>query len=118
VAIARNIWLNELNKKQRSGQRDKVFEIGRGQLEPDITRYIDDREKKARFRQLLNTLGEPCKKILTMFYYDNMSMKEMVEHLNFENEQVVRNKKYKCLQQLTKLVSEQPEISRQIKQPD
>jgi hypothetical protein len=28
-------------------------------------------------------------------------MKEIVSHLHYENEQVVRNKKYKCLQQLT-----------------
>jgi len=59
-------------------------------------------------------LGEPCKKILTLFYYDNLSMKEIVEHLPYENEQVVRNKKYKCLQALTGLIKDNPAIARQI----
>jgi hypothetical protein len=41
-------------------------------------------------------------------------MKEMVSHLHYENEQVVRNKKYKCLQQLTGILKENPVAAKQI----
>jgi hypothetical protein len=41
-------------------------------------------------------------------------MKEIVEHLPYENEQVVRNKKYKCLQSLTGLIKGSPAIARRI----
>src|ERR1700704_389195 len=30
VSIARNIWYNQIKKKERSGHREKVYEIGRG----------------------------------------------------------------------------------------
>ena len=63
---------------------------------------------------MLNGLGDACKKILTLFYYENLSMKEMVSHLHYENEQVVRNKKYKCLQQLTGILKENPVAAKQI----
>ncbi len=75
---------------------------------------ITEREKKQQFRELLSKLGENCRKILTLFYYENMSMKEMLAHLPYENEQVVRNKKYKCLQQLTGMLKANPAIAKMI----
>ena len=114
VSVAKNIWLNELKRRERSGYREKQFETGRDQKEEDISQQIGDLEKKRQLRELLNKLGESCRKILLLFYYENLSMKEMVDHLPYENEQVVRNKKYKCLQQLTGFIKDNPFIARQI----
>ncbi|HZE83375.1 MAG TPA: sigma-70 family RNA polymerase sigma factor [Puia sp.] len=114
VSVAKNIWLNEVKKRERSGFRDKQFETGRNQSEMDIGQIIGDQEQKRQLRDLVYQLGEPCKKILMLFYYENLSMKEIVDHLPYENEQVVRNKKYKCLQQLTGLIKENPLIARQL----
>jgi RNA polymerase sigma factor (sigma-70 family) len=114
VSVARNIWLNEIKKRERSGHREKQFELGRDQKEEDVSQQIGDLEKKKQLRDLVYQLGEPCRKILLLFYYENLSMKEIVDHLPYENEQVVRNKKYKCLQQLTGLIKDNPSIARQI----
>jgi RNA polymerase sigma factor (sigma-70 family) len=114
VAVAKNIWLNELKRKERSGYREKQFEYGREQNEIDVSHHISDLEKKRQLRELVYKLGEPCQKILMLFYYENLSMKEIVDHLPYENEQVVRNKKYKCLQQLTGLINDNPFIAMQI----
>ncbi|HVV07462.1 MAG TPA: sigma-70 family RNA polymerase sigma factor [Puia sp.] len=114
VSVAKNIWFNELKKRERSGHREKIFEYGRDQKEQDISHQIGDLEKKRQLRDLVNNLGEPCKKILMLFYYENLSMKELVEHLPYENEQVVRNKKYKCLQALTGFIKSNPAIAQQI----
>jgi RNA polymerase sigma factor (sigma-70 family) len=114
VSVARNIWLNEVKKRERSGHREKQFELGRDQKEEDISQQIGDLEKKKQLRDLVYQLGEPCRKILLLFYYENLPMKEIVDHLPYENEQVVRNKKYKCLQQLTGIIKDNPSIARQI----
>jgi RNA polymerase sigma factor (sigma-70 family) len=114
VSVARNIWLNEVKKRERSGHREKQFELGRDQKEEDVSQQIGELEKKRQLRDLVYQLGEPCRKILLLFYYENLSMKEIVDHLPYENEQVVRNKKYKCLQQLTGLIKDNPSIARQI----
>jgi RNA polymerase sigma factor (sigma-70 family) len=116
VAVARNIWLNELKKKERSGIREQVFEKSRETSEIDVSHHMADREVKQQFRAVLGKLGEPCKKILTLFYYENLSMKDMLAHLPYENEQVMRNKKYKCLQQLTGLIKQNPSIARLVDQ--
>ncbi|MBC8033079.1 MAG: sigma-70 family RNA polymerase sigma factor [Chitinophagaceae bacterium] len=111
TVIARNIWMNELRKRQRSGYREKVYESTRDYRDPDISNYISERETKQEFRRMLEKLGEPCNKILLLFYYENLSMKEMLDQLPYENEQVVRNKKYKCLQQLIGIFKDNPGIS-------
>lgn len=112
VAIARNTWLNELKRRERSDHREEIYEKSRPEEEPDVSHLISEREKKQQFRNLLDKLGESCKKILLLFYYENLSMKEMLDHLPYENEQVVRNKKYKCLQQLTGILKDNPVIAK------
>jgi RNA polymerase sigma factor (sigma-70 family) len=108
TAISKNIWFNELKKKERSGFREKQFELTRDQVETDVSRHIDEREMKTQMRNLLDKLDETCRKILMLFYYENLSMKEILNHLPYENEQVVRNKKSKCLSHLTGLVESYP----------
>jgi RNA polymerase sigma factor (sigma-70 family) len=114
VSIARNIWRNELKRKQRSDYREKLFESGREQSEEDISELISEWEKKKQLRDLVYQLGEPCRKLLMLFYYENLSMKEILAYLPYENEQVVRNKKYKCLQQLTEIMKQNPLIAGQL----
>lgn len=116
TAIARNLWLNEMKKRARSGVREKAFETHRDGIEMDVSQYIANREVKQQFLEVLGKLGEPCKKLLTLFYYENLSMKDIVHHLPYENEQVVRNKKYKCLQALTELVKKNPVIAKMVNQ--
>lgn len=118
VSVAKNIWYNEIKKRESSVNREKIFESSREQKEVDISYFITDREIKQQFRQLLNQLDESCRKILLFFYYENLSMKEIVERLPYENEQVVRNKKYKCLQHLTSLVKQNPLMREKLSTPN
>ncbi len=114
ISISKNLWFNEIRKRQRADNRDKIFESGRDQEEADISEAIGDREMKQQFQLMLGGLGEACRKILILFYYENLPMKEIVHHLHYENEQVVRNKKGKCLQQLTGIMKSNPVIASQI----
>ncbi|HET6992506.1 MAG TPA: sigma-70 family RNA polymerase sigma factor [Bacteroidia bacterium] len=101
ISISKNLWYNEIRRRQRADNRERLFEEERDQKDAGISEIIQDRELKKQLNQLLHDLGDSCRKILELFYYENLSMKEIVSHLHYENEQVVRNKKYKCLQQLT-----------------
>jgi len=111
VSVARNLWRNEQRKRMRTDFREQRFESGRPQSEDGINEWINESEKKRQLRDLVFKLGEPCRKLLMLFYYENLSMKEILNYLPYENEQVVRNKKYKCLQQLTELMKNHPSIA-------
>jgi RNA polymerase sigma factor (sigma-70 family) len=114
-ALTRNIWLNELKKRGRSKLRDEIFEKGKDQTDEDMSHLIVNREVKTQLMQLVDKLGEACKKILLAFYFDNLSMREILKSLDYENEQVVRNKKYKCLKQLEQMMTGQPGLVKNLK---
>jgi len=114
-ALNRNIWLNELKKRGRSRLRDEKFEKQKSTVDEDISNHMVHRELRTQVMQLVSKLGETCKKILLAFYYENLSMKEILLQLDYENEQVVRNKKYKCLKQLEEMLTENPGLTHNLK---
>jgi RNA polymerase sigma factor (sigma-70 family) len=113
-AITRNNWLNELKKRGRSKLRDEKFEKAKDTTEMDISHYIVNREQRAQLMQVVDSLGETCKKILLAFYYDNLAIKDILQNLQYENEQVVRNKKYKCLKQLEQMIAGQTQLAKNL----
>jgi RNA polymerase sigma factor (sigma-70 family) len=114
-ALTRNIWLNELNKRGKSKIRDEKFEQERETTDLDVSHLIANRESKAQLMELVDKLGETCKKILLAFYFENKAMREILQNLHYENEQIVRNKKYKCLKQLEQMISRQPDVAKNLK---
>ena len=116
ISISKNLWYNEIRRRQRAGNREKLFEKEYTQEDSDIRELIGDRELKKILDQMLKELGDSCNKVLKLFYFEDLSMKEIVLHLHYENEQVVRNKKYKCLQQLTDKMKQIPQVAKQIKE--
>ena len=81
----------------------------------DVSHYIVNRELRAQLMQVVESLGDTCKKILLAFYYENLAIKDILQTLDYENEQVVRNKKYKCLKQLEQLLAGQTQLSANLK---
>ena len=77
-------------------------------METDVSSQLMEKESGNQVLKLLAELGETCRKILVLFYYEDLPMKEILDQLDYENEQVVRNKKYKCLKQLEKMITDQP----------
>lgn len=114
-SLNRHTWLNELKRRGRALAREEKFEKGQERTEPDSHHQLADREGKAEVLRLVGELGETCKKILLLFYYENMPMKEILAVTDYDNEQVVRNKKYKCLKQLEQMILEKPSLKETLK---
>jgi|SRR5450432_2264254 len=114
-ALTRNIWLNELKKRNRAKLRDEKFDKQQPGTDMDVSHFIMHREMKTVLMRMVDNLGEPCKKILLAFYFDNLAMKDILLATAYDNEQVVRNKKYKCLKQLEQLIAGKPELAKNLK---
>jgi RNA polymerase sigma factor (sigma-70 family) len=108
-------WLNELKKRGRAMQRELNYGRGQESEEADVSQFIVHREARTLVIEIVDQLGEACKKILLMFYYENLSMKDILEKTEYETEQVVRNKKYKCLKQLEQMLNENPLLKESFK---
>ena len=114
-AINKNTWLNELKRRGRAQVRETKFETAREAVDHGIHIYIAGREARKQVLDIMDKLGEGCKKILLAFYYENLSMREIGSTMNYENEQVLRNKKYKCLKQLEEMLTADPDLAKTLK---
>lgn len=114
-ALIRHSWLNELKRRDSSNAREIRYESGKTEAEPDVSQIISGREERQLLLRIVEELGESCKTVLLAFYYENLPVKEILLRTKFDNEQVVRNKKYKCLQQLVALIRQRPGIAERLK---
>lgn len=104
--IAKNKWTDYLRsaeyKKKKSGQ-DLLKSI-----KSDDYNRVDEREeevKRKAMRQALAQLGENCKLLLNLFYFERKSMEDIARTLNLASASA-RNQKYRCMEKLRKLTLE------------
>ena len=65
-------------------------------------------EKLTNEQRLINkhfqNLGERCKEILTLFYYEGYSLDEITEILGYSDKNVLKSQKSRCIKQLKNMV--------------
>jgi RNA polymerase sigma factor (sigma-70 family) len=113
-AIARNLWLHELRTRGRRNKREVIYMDGGDKTEEPLHTFFDTQNTNA-LQEVLEQVGETCKKILTGFYYEDKSMKELLTEFNYENEQVLRNRKSRCMKKMKELLSTNKELLRTLK---
>ena len=119
VGIARNLWLFEKRTRERRASREINFSSSETNYSEAENFEIGDRVFSKSNTDVIQTIfkhvGEICSKILVGFYYENSSMKSLLQRFHFDNEQVLRNRKARCMKKLKKFLTEQPELLRQLK---
>jgi RNA polymerase sigma factor (sigma-70 family) len=94
-SICQNLWRKELDRKKRLSNEEKE-----NSEMPDT----ESAEREKIIRQCLDQLGETCKTVLMLYYFDGLSMQEIADRLGFANTDTAKTKKYKCKQKLDELV--------------
>jgi len=98
--IAKNKWTDYL----RSSQFKKTSSIGEGYEIPDEfdETSTDTYEQLNNAMEAFRQLGNECKQLLTHFYFEKKSLREIA--MAFEiGEASARNKKYRCINKLREL---------------
>jgi len=60
-------------------------------------------------KKALEKLGQPCQRLIELFYYENKSMQEITEAMQYKNPETAKNQKCKCMARLRKLVDQEIE---------
>ena len=94
-SVCLNLWRKELDRKSRLSRE-----------EHDSAEYMNDEaeERKAIIHNCINQLGDTCQKILTYYYFDDMSMQDIANKLGFATTETAKTKKYKCKKRLDNLI--------------
>ncbi|OGU32809.1 MAG: hypothetical protein A2X67_11770 [Ignavibacteria bacterium GWA2_55_11] len=103
-ATSRNIWLRRLAqaRKEQSGDIDPDS-IAADNADPE--EEVDGRT--SAIRAALNKLGEPCRTLLMLFYWERLSMEEIAANMGFANADTAKAKKYQCKEQLRRLAAKE-----------
>ncbi len=97
-SVCKYIWKDQLKKKNR--------QLSEGQPTIDIQSTVNNHwEEEARWAKLdrvLQALGDKCKRILQLFYYQKKSMDEIASTMGFKNTNTAKTQKYKCIERAKK----------------
>ncbi len=58
-------------------------------------------------KKALKKLGQPCQKLIELFYYEKKSMEEISSILNYKNAETAKNQKCKCMARLRKIFEQE-----------
>jgi RNA polymerase sigma factor (sigma-70 family) len=97
-SVCQNLWRKELDRKKRLSNEDK---------DSPVSLDFETPEKEKIIAECLGQIGETCRKVLTYYYFDEMSMQEIADRLGFANTDTAKTKKYKCKQKLDELIKAQ-----------
>jgi len=114
-AISKNLWLNELKKRNRAVFRETEYYENTEKETENIKSGVSENEVRRQVFSILDKLGDNCKKILILFYYEEKSMRDIFQEMNYESEQVARNMKYKCMKKLHELLDANSHIKQSFK---
>ncbi|WP_170970970.1 RNA polymerase sigma factor [Ilyomonas limi] len=115
-AITRNLWLAELRKRSSADNRNRIFEKAKDDTEQATIQHLVQREYFAVIQQFFEKLGTKCRQLLMLVYYEDLSMSDIVQQMpDYQNEQVLRNKKYKCMKQLEQMIQNDQSLRTQLK---
>lgn len=91
-SVSRFVWKDtqkQFSKKELQNLNTEEVSIFSSVLE----------EQKYQFAEkAFSELGERCQQLLQRFYLKKMSFKDIAEVMQFRNEKIAKNQKYKCLQ--------------------
>ncbi|MEZ4886743.1 MAG: sigma-70 family RNA polymerase sigma factor [Chitinophagales bacterium] len=103
-AIGRNILLKRFrNEKGKTEELEVLQNVADG-LQIDDSIQLSERQEA--IVQLLEKLGEPCKTLLQLFYYQQFSVEAIVTAMEYKNESVVKNQKVRCIKRLRTMAAD------------
>jgi len=103
-ATARNLWLRRLARTRREVPGLPPDDHTADESDSTLDRMVET-EEAALVQEALERLGEPCKSLLLLFYWEERTMGEIAAELGFANADTVKSKKYQCKKALEKLLA-------------
>ncbi|MBM2839864.1 MAG: sigma-70 family polymerase sigma factor [Bacteroidetes bacterium] len=102
-ATVKNMWLRRLAR----ARREVVTDMRNNDTLSDNLTALDEiieTEEAAIVSSALNKLGDPCRKLLLLYYWEELPMDEIAEQMGFANSDTVKSKKYQCKKALGNLL--------------
>ncbi|PZX20132.1 RNA polymerase sigma factor (sigma-70 family) [Breznakibacter xylanolyticus] len=98
-SIGRNMAIDEMKRKGKIWLTERIHDIE----EPDSDLLPELDKKTMLLNQIVGKLTDPCKTLLTLYWYHEKSDKEIVEQTNYQSTDTVKNQRSRCMKTLKKM---------------
>jgi len=99
--VCKNLWLQELNTKQKRVRNDHIFELIAEEDKTIVS--IVEQERWELFEEKLKLLTDNCRTLLKDFF-DKVPYKAIVKKFNYSCENVAFQRVFKCKKRLGDLI--------------
>ena len=104
-------YLMAIAKYQALNLNKIKYKIANHEINNSIEYYVlTDEDEETEKNHLLQKavaaveiLGDPCKSLLQLFYYEQMNMEDITVLMGYKNTDTTKNQKYKCIKRLQKI---------------
>jgi RNA polymerase sigma factor (sigma-70 family) len=103
-ATVKNLWSQRLRQRKHLSSGDIDPEAHEDQSASVLDSLIAT-ERAEMVRDALETIGDQCKKLLLLFYWEEESMEVIAGQLGFANADTVKAKKYQCKKALERALT-------------
>lgn len=100
-AVGKNVARDNVRKGRRNTSIDK-----QQRLMEFLADETDEKPEENLFllaKKALSDLGQPCQRLVELFYYERKSMEEISLELHYKNADTAKNQKCKCMAKLRSL---------------
>lgn len=102
-ATVKNMWLRKLARLRHEAPAEVEEMTGRIESASALDIMVESEEARL-IQEALAKLGEPCRTLLILFYWEEQSMEDIAIALKFANAETAKSKKYQCKKALHKLL--------------
>ena len=100
-AIGKNLLNRSLEKNRRLPATDLPDGLS-NQLPDESALFfeVESNDRQQNIADLLDSMGEPCKTLLHLFYFYSQSLKNIAQRMDYSSTDVVKTQKGRCLRRL------------------
>ncbi len=101
--VSFNLWRTEL--KSKKGQEIDLPDDYRLEEQNELETLMAKEGKIKQVEEVLQKLGEPCLRLLQLFYYQAKRIKEITQIMKYKTENTAKVQKYKCIERAKKMIA-------------
>jgi RNA polymerase sigma factor (sigma-70 family) len=89
--------------------REPAMEFENDLFSSDEQSQLDamiETERSQSIAAAIEKLGDPCRTLLTLYYWEELPQEEIAQKMGFANAATVKSKKYSCKKMLEKILKD------------
>lgn len=104
-SIGKYMIYNRLKEKKKLHLIETIEEPDDFDLLQITQINYDVSERERQLQYAFNQLGEKCQKVIHLFYFRGFTLDDIVKELNYNNKDVVKSQKSRCIKHLKAIIT-------------